>query len=273
LRSPAFQSLTTIERVTDFWARLDVVTGLTTPFAPDRALVGWTWAGAVLVGVMLAVATWRTRRVAPGLLAVLVVGHSLLYSLNTLVDVVGPDARYLSLVMPLLAVVGGALVPDVRGVGARIAVVTAVAAATTALAAWGLIGLNQAAQDDTSLLLGSRDIDEVAALLDERHVGTAVTDSAGAQITFLTDGRVEASSLSVPRFASLEAAPAHDPTSTYVLNRLQFDNVPRLRAHLDQNQIPYEEEVMGSWHVFFLSAHLPPDDVPIITFADLAEPG
>ncbi|HYI63106.1 MAG TPA: hypothetical protein VEW93_15045 [Acidimicrobiales bacterium] len=268
-RAPGL-GLTWWDRVVDFWERLSTATGLATPFDPDRALVGWSWAGAVLVVAVLAVATARTLDRAPGLLAVLVVGHSLLYGMNSLVDAVGPDIRYQSLVLPVLAVAGGAVVPEVTGRGARTALLGGLAAGAVALAVWGITGLGAYAEsDDVSLLLGSQDLERVAALLDEREVGTAVTDVAGAQITFLTDGRVRASSFAVPRFPDLERAARRDRTSTYVLDDRQLGNHDRLRAHLEARGVGYEEVVIGLWHVVFVDGRVLPEEVPIATFGDL----
>ena len=258
------------ERVGDFWKRLSVMTGIETPFVPGRALMDWEWAGAVLVVAVLVVATVRTRRVASGLLATLIVGYSLLYGLNVLVELVGPDPRYLFLVVPLLAVCVGAMVPEVdEGLG-RSALLGGVGVVTVALSVWGIVGLNREAErPGASFFLSSPGIEDVATLLEQRDVEAAITDAAGMQITFLTGGRVEGSSFAVVRLRRLEERARRASPSTYVLDRHSSGNADRLRTWLDERHIGYTEEAVGIWRVFFLTERVLPEDVPLLIFLGL----
>jgi hypothetical protein len=137
-----------------------------------------------------------------------------------------------------------------------------VAVATLSLTLWGLIGTRAvAARAGADKFLSSDGIGEVAELLEQRRVGTAITDIAGMQISFLTDRRTIASSFAVPRVRSFERAARNDPTSTYVLDGDADGNARLLEDWLTSAGVPFERRDIGRWCVFFLAERVLPEQV------------
>jgi hypothetical protein len=139
--------------------------------------------------------------------------------------------------------------------------VLAVTAAAVALSLWGLVGTRAEAREPApDKFLSSEGIGEVADLLDERGVVTAVTDVAGSQITYLSGGRVVAGSFVVPRFPAAERASRADPSTTYVLDARLYDNADRLDRWLDDHDVAAERHRIGRWEVFLLDTRVLPED-------------
>jgi hypothetical protein len=264
---------TWFSRVQDFWYRLSTVTGTQTPFEPDRALIDWPWGAAVAVAVVIGAATWRTRRRAPGLLAISIVGYSVIYGLNPAAVIVGPDPRYLFFVVPLLAVCLGALAPEIDTDRHRAAALASCTLAAGAMTVWGVTGMTALAREpDANRFLASVGIEDVAALLEERGVEAAFSDLGGYQVSFLTEGQVVTGSFAVPRLRSYEMTARLEPASTYVLDRTVLGNDVRLRTWLNEALIDYQEETVGKWAVFFIEERVVPEDVPLLTFFGVAGP-
>ncbi|MCU1357364.1 MAG: hypothetical protein JWM89_2782 [Acidimicrobiales bacterium] len=255
------------QRVEEWVVKLRVVTGIETAFEPSRDLVGGRWTGAVILGIVLAGATVRTRKQAPGLLAVLVVGYGALYALNGLAAGVGNDPRYTYLMVPAVALALASLLPDLASDAWSAAVTVAAAVLVVSLTAWGLAGLGEAARlPEADKFLSSRGIEEVAAFLESRHSGPVLTDIAGTQITYLTHERVRAGSFSVPRFRDLELAARSAPRSTYVLDTHLLGNAGRLNLYLTLHHLPYERRYIGRWSVFLIGSRVLPEQVPLLVF-------
>ena len=66
--------------------------------------------------------------------------------------------------------------------------------------------------------LSSPGIEQVARLLDRRHVDAVISDTGGMQIAFLTDERVVGASFAVPRLYDYEFAARASEHSVYVLD-------------------------------------------------------
>lgn len=255
------------DRYVDWMVRTRVVMGLETPFDDHRSLTDLRWAGVVLLGLVVAAATYRTRRSAPGLLATLVVGYGLLYAVNTLAAGVGADPRYTYLMVPAVALCLAALLPDIQHDSVRFALSLLVLVLITWSTTWGLLGV-QAASDRPrpNSFLSSPGIDEVARLLDRRHVDAVISDTGGMQIAFLTDERVVGASFAVPRLYDYEfAARAADP-SVYVLDDGLLDNDVILRRWLIRNKVPFEQHRIGKWQVFLISKRVLPSDAGLLVF-------
>jgi Dolichyl-phosphate-mannose-protein mannosyltransferase len=292
-QSPPTLGTTWSDRVGDWLDKLCVLVGSETPWDPDRRLLPWRLAIQALIVTAVVVATLRTRRRAPGLLAVLVVGYGVLYGLNGMAAGVGRDPRYLYLLTPILALCAGALVPDVgpidpeRRERRERRMVLAVTAAATSLTLWGLIGTwSVASSAGADKFLSSDGIGEVSDLLDRRRVSTAITDIAGMQISFLTDQRTIASSFAVPRVPAFERAARNDPTSTYVLDAEADGNARLLQDWLTSEGVPFERCDIGRWRVFFLAERVLPEQVglrvvfgqplgpqPVVRSAEATPPG
>lgn len=259
-----------LDRLGDWFVRLPVMAGLATPWAPDRQLIAWPLVARALVLALVVAATVRTWRRAPGLLAALVAGYALLYAINGLALGTGPDPRYMYLLTPILALCVGAVVPDAPTAGRRATTAAVVVALATALSLWGLWGTREvASRAEASRYLNSAGIEDVAALLDRRGVDTAVTEFAGTQVTFLTEGRVRGASIDVPRFEDDELAARSDPTTTYVLHRYAYLNVEHLDGWLRLEDVAFERHDIGQWSVFLLDDRLPPEEVGLVTFTGL----
>lgn len=262
------------QRVQGFGDKLRMVIGMETPFDGSRHLVGGRWTGVAVVVAVVAAATVRTLDRAPWLLAVAVAGYGVLYGLNGVAAGVGQDPRYAYLLVPVMALAVAALVPD--GAGARVGLpkhlrsagaLLTVGAAVVALSTWGIAGMEDVARRPRAdKFLASPGIREVSALLDasgRRHV---ITDIAGMQITYLTAGRVQAGSFSVPRYRPLELAARRAPRSTYVLHDTELANADRMRLYLAQRKIPHRAVHVGTWWMFLMDQRVLPEDVPLLFF-------
>lgn len=255
------------DRTVDWLVRLRVVMGVETPFDPERSLVGFRWLGVVLLAVVLVVATLRTRRAAPGLLATLVVGYGLLYGINTLAAGVGDDPRYTYLMVPAVALCWAALLPELGSDRARFAAGLAVLGLVASSTAWGLAG-TRAVSDGPhpNVFLSSPGIEEVARRLDRQGVDAVISDTAGMQIAFLTDQRVVGASFAVPRLAEFERRGRAADPSVYVLDHDLLGNDEVLRAWLRRHQVAYEERRIGKWRVFLLSRRVLPAEADLVVF-------
>jgi hypothetical protein len=102
-------------RLGDGLAKLSVLIGLETPWHDERALVPAARVVAVVVVVVaVVVGGLRSRARAPGLVAAVVVGYLALYPSANSAGSVGPDPRYLYLLLPPLALALASLLPDPR---------------------------------------------------------------------------------------------------------------------------------------------------------------
>lgn len=255
------------DRYVDWLERLRVVMGIETPFDAQRGLVGGRWTGVVLLALVVVLATLRTRRAAPGLLATVVVGYGLLYALNTLAAGVGADPRYMYLMVPVVALCLGSLLPEVDTDPQRFAVGALALAVITASSAWGLAGVRAASdRPRPNSFLSSPGIDEVAELLDRQGVEAVISDTAGMQIAFLTDQRVVGGSFAVPRLASFERRGRAADPSVYVLDETLLNNDDVLRDYLERNRVPFEERRYGKWHVFLLAKRVLPVQAGLLVF-------
>lgn len=255
------------DRFLDWLERLQVVVGLETPFDRGRQLIGFRWAGLIILLVVVVGATVRTRAQAPGFLAALVAGYGLLYGINTLAAGVGDDPRYTYLMVPVVAVCIGAVLPDPPNDWQRSAVVLLVGALAVASTMWGLVGTRDAAEvDHPNPFLASPGIEEVADLLEARGAHAAITDSAGMQLAFLTDEEVIGASFAVPRVHAYEVAGRDADPSTYVLDDRKLANADRLRLWLTAHGKAFEERRIGTWRVFFLDEQIAPADLPLYVF-------
>ncbi len=257
LRQPADFGSDIGHRFSDGLVKVAVLLGLETPWDPDRTLVpaARVVGVALLVGV-LAAATWRTRRTAPGFLAAVTAGYLVCYPLSNSAGSVGADPRYLYLLLPALSLAIASALPDPpeRLVPVALAGVVLVASLGSW---WGVRGLEAVADADPSFL-DAPGLDRVASLLEERDVRRVVTDVAGAQLTDATDERIRASSFVAPRFPELErVALVREPT-TYVLRRDLFGNEARLERYLRARGIGYQRRDLGVWTVVFVDAWVPP---------------
>lgn len=270
LEQPASLGQTTVDRLQVSLGKFPALVGLATPWDPGRTLVpavGWV-AGLGFVAALV-VATIRTRRRAPGLLAVLVVGYAVLAPLAKPTGTVGPDLRYLYPLLPVLALVLGALVPDVQQRVARAGLLAGVVVVASLTSWWGLSGLRDASEDaGDTLFLSAPGIEEVVARLEERGVERVTTELAGAQITFASDGRVRGASFGSPRFDDLEAEMLVDAPTTYVfdLSRTDFDNSARLERTLEERGIGFEREQYGTWAIYYLDEWLPPWEAGLVAY-------
>jgi hypothetical protein len=214
-----------------------------------------------------------------------VVGYLFLYPFANNTGTVGSDPRYLYPLLPGLALAVANLLP-VGGAGAarpesddepapapareRSPVPSAVALAVlvgvlvTAMTAWGLAGLDEASSDDVRFL-DAPGTTEMIRLLEDRHVTYAITDLAGAQITYATGGRIKASSFAVPRFPELERLMLVEQPSTYVLDDELGGNASRLELWLALRHIPYERVRHGVWTIILIDRWVPPWEAELFT--------
>lgn len=266
LSGPTQQDASTAEILRNGLAKVPALIGLATPWEPDRALVpgAAVLAGVVLVLVVL-VASLRTEDEAPGLLATVLLGYLALYAFVVPLGAMGPDLRYLYPVLPVLALAIGALVPrPVRrhGTAALLAVATVVVGA---MSWWGITGMAAVGSTDTNFL-SSPGIPEVTGFLEERGVRTAITDVAGTQITFESEGRIEAASFAAPRFRQLQSVMWDEGPSVYVLETDRSRNDERLEAAADERGIAFERRRFGEWTVYLLDERLAPWDAEMTVF-------
>lgn len=257
LRQPPSLGTDIFTRFGDGVAKLAVMTGLETPWDPDRTLVPMARFVAVgLVLVALVVSLARHPSTGASLAGVLVIGYLLLYPMANNTGTVGADPRYLYPMAPALALLLANLVPTWRWIPPP---VMASLAGVLALlsSSWGLVGLDEVRGLDVRFLEAAG-TSEVIDLLEDRGVTFATTDLAGTQITYATGGNVKASSFAVPRFDDLERLTLVRQPSTYVLDNNLANNVRNLEWYLATNGIPYEKQVIGAWTVVFVDEWVPP---------------
>jgi hypothetical protein len=266
LSGPTQQDATTVEILRNGLAKVPALIGLATPWEPDRVLVP---GAAVLAGVLLVlvitVASLRTEDEAPGLLATVLIGYLVLYAFVVPLGAMGPDLRYLYPVLPVLALAIGALVPrPVRrhGTAALLAAATVVVGLVSW---WGITGMAAVGPTDTNFL-SSPGIPEVTGFLEGRGVDTAITDVAGTQITFESEGRIEAASFAAPRFRHLQAVMWDDGPSAYVLETDRSRNDERLEQVARERGISFERRRFGEWTVYLLDERLAPWDAELTVF-------
>ncbi len=219
--------------------------------------LGWPTLFTLMVLVALVViAHCRTRARAPGLLATLIVGYLALYPLLNATVTVGGDLRYLYFLTPWLALAVAALLPDVSTPRARALLVATVVAGATVASAVALARLNHVA-GESKTNLSRPGLESVIDRLLEEDVDFAITDIAGNQITYLSDGRIEASSFAFPRFPHLERLALRPHPSTYVLYE-DSAYEDQLVDYLERTGTPYRIERYGSWVVVFIDQWVPP---------------
>ena len=257
LRQPASLGSDAAGRFGDGVAKAAVLLGLETPWDPDRTLVPmarFVTVAILLVAVVVAIS--RHPSTGASFPAAVVVGYLVLYPLANNTGTVGADPRYLYPMLPALALLLAGLVPSPRSIPSvvPVLVVTALAAASTS---WGLAGLDDARSTDVRFL-EAPGTGRVIDLLEERGVGFAITDLAGTQITYETNGRVKASSFAVPRFEDLECLMLVEQPTTYVLDNGLANNVANLEWYLATNDIEYEKQRIGAWTVVFIDRWVPP---------------
>lgn len=265
------------DRLFDWLEMLGIAGGTATAFDAQRVLLGATWIGVAAVLAVLVAASIRTHWDAPWFLPTLVGGYGLLYAVNGRASLVGDDPRYLYLLVPVLAVSIAALVPDAGEGWRRSAATLVVTGAWVALAAWGIVGLQQAAdRPNASPFLSSDGIDEVVDLLEARAAtgapDAAISDIAGTQIGFLSEERVVAASFASPRFGDDELRARLADPSTYVLDRRTPRNLALLREWLDDRGIGFEEQQVGTWQVFLLDERVAPGDVSLYVYGGRLRP-
>ena len=255
------------DRVFDWLLRMQVVLGVETPFDKTRNLVDFRWAGLIVLGALLVIATVRTSWEAPGFLATMVIGYGLLYGVNTLAAGVGDDPRYTYLMVPIVAVCIGAVLPDPPRDAYRFLLVLGVGALAVGSTVWGLQGTIDAAERPRpNLFLASPGIEEVAELLEARNVDAFISDDAGMQIAFLTDERLIGASFAVPRSKEYEMAGRGADPSTYVLDNGLLKNADQLRMWLTRNDVGFIEKRVGKWNVFFLDRRILPSQADLLVF-------
>ena len=210
----------------------------------------------ILLVVLVGIAHYRTRAQAPGLLATLIVGYLTLYPTLNATVTVGGDLRYLYFLTPWLALAVAALLPEVSTPRARALLAATVVAGATVASSVALARLNsEAAKSNTNL--SRPGLESVIDRLLEEDVDFAITDIAGNQITYLSHGRIEASSFAFPRFPHLERLALRRHASTYVLYE-HSAYVDQLVDHLERTGTRYRIERHGSWVVVSIERWLPP---------------
>jgi hypothetical protein len=226
------------------------------PESPNWSTDLPTWFTLVLLVVLIGLAHHRTRARAPGLLATLIVGYLTLYPLFIATANVRDDLRYLYFLTPWLAVAIAALLPEVSTPRGRAALTATVVAGATIGSSIALARMNGDAARP-NLFLSRPGLESVIERLDEEGVKVAITDAAGNQITYLSRGRIEASSFAAPRFRDLERLTLDRLPSTYVLYE-HSPFVAQLVDYLERAGIGYRRERHGSWVVVFIDRWLPP---------------
>lgn len=255
------------DRFFDWLLRQNVVMGVETPFAADRQLVDWRWAGLAALVAVLVVATRRTNWEAPWFFVTMVVGYGAIYAANGLAAGVGADPRYTYLMVPVVAVAIAACLPDLSSDAARFALSVVVVGLAVGSTAWGLAGTaDEARTAHPDPFLASPGIDEVVEVLEAEGVEAVISDTAGMQVAFLTDEEIVGASFAVPRLDAYEVlARATDP-STYVLDETLLDNADVLRLHLEANEIGYRELDLGTWRVFLVDERVLPGEAGLFVF-------
>jgi hypothetical protein len=255
------------DRFFDWMLRMQVVTGLQTPWDAGRQLVGWRWAGLVAVVVVVVVASYRTAERAPGLLATMVAGYGLLYAVNGLAAGVGEDPRYTYLMVPALACCIGAVIPDPPRDWQRAGAALGVGALAVWSTAWGLAGTRDVAErPGANAFVASPGIEDVTRLLERRGVEYVLTDTSAMQIAFLSHRRVVGSSFGVPRILEYELAARAATPSTYVLDRGYPLNLDVMRLYLVAHDIGFEEVAVGKYRIFFLDRRVLPGEIGLFVY-------
>lgn len=263
LTAPPSLGSTWAGRFRDLFDRLPVVTNMAPPWDPGRRLIP-TAVVIIAVVVVTAVTTLRTRRQAPGLIAILVVGYTIGYPFNGLAVSAGYDPRYLYALLPALSLAVAGLLPDLDESRHGLSLVLGTSLLVGSLSSWGLVGLDTSARHSTEQqFLSSPGIENVVDLLEQRHLPAVITDESGTQITFLSHGKVKASSFNVPRFSDLERAGREADPSTYVIRNDILKTAEFLAAWLHVHGVNYERRDLGAYSVFFLDRRLPPEGIPI----------
>lgn len=266
LSGPTQSDASTVEILGNGLAKVPALIGLATPWDPDRVLVpGAPIVTGVVLVLLVAVATLRTEDEAPGLLATVLFGYLALYAFVVPLGAMGADLRYLYPVLPALALAIGVLVPRPRrrhGTAAILAIVTLIGALVSW---WGISGMEDVRSTD-SAFLSSPGLPEVTDFLEARGVDAAITDIAGTQITFESEGRIEAASFAAPRFRHLQSVMWRDEPSVYVLETSRSRNDERLEAEAERRGIAFERRRFGAWTVYLLDEHLAPWDAQMTVF-------
>lgn len=255
------------------WLRsLGMLTGTATPWDLSRNLVPW-WLAALILGLVVVIAWLRTREAVGWLLPGIVVIVGVTAPLN-LVLALSPGApRYLYPLMPVVAVILAVLVPDrspSRAAWAAAGVLTMAAALT----AWGLVGMDELANEPTpNFFIASPGIDRVVHYLERRGIDVVTTDSAGMQITFLSGGEIVASSFGSPRVEDFERLAAAVPETTFVLAGGPPDNPKRLRTWADSSGATVTDEAhIGQYWVISFDQRVTANQADLQVFGGVAPP-
>ena len=266
MASPPSFGTTWLGRFEDWMHRLGTIVGTTTPWTGRALLPSVVVLVVIFAGV--AVAARSTLETAPGLLAVAVLGFGVLLACNGLAISVGPDPRYLYPMLPALALTASAAAANLPSSRLGLVGLGAIAAGCALLSAWGLVGLDRdAGRDGQELFLASPGLDRVIAALEARHIGTAITDTSGHQITFATRGRIQASTYGIARFAETERAARRNPTTYVLRNGYMGGDDERLRKYLLVHRISYDHRSIGIYQIFYLDEPVLPEEIPLRTFA------
>ena len=246
-----------VDRALNGVNKLPAILGAT--YAPDPLPrpPGWpTLFTVMLLVVLVGIAHYRTRARAPGLLATLIVGYLAVYPTLNATVTVGGDLRYLYFLTPWLALAVAALLPEVSTPRGRALLAATVVAGATVASSVALARLNSMA-GSSNTNLSRPGLESVIDRLLEEDVDFAITDIAGNQITYLSHGRIEASSFAFPRFPHLERLALRRHASTYVLYE-HSAYVDQLVDHLERTGTRYRIERHGSWVVVSIERWVPP---------------
>jgi hypothetical protein len=266
LSQPSVATISRTELLTNGLGKVPTLLGAATPWNPSRAL--WPGAGvtvAVALIAVLAVATWKTREAAPGLLLAVICGFAVIYPFVVTLGATGSDLRYLYPLLPVFAVAIGAVFTDPKRRAGQVLVLSAVVVVAGLTSWWGLVGMERASSRDT-LFLAAPGIDETVQFLEDRGIDQVTTDVAGAQITYASGGRIDGASFWVPRFADLQETMRVDAPSAYVLETGRLGNDVRLEQAADARGIAYEKHQFGVWSVYLLDGYLPPWEAGLLVY-------
>jgi hypothetical protein len=109
---------------------------------------------------------------------------------------------------------------------------------------------------DRDLFLAAPGLDAVVDRVEEGRRRTVISDVAGYQITYATDGAVEGTVFNRPRFPDLERAALVEEPSTYVL--LAGDDNHRFEEAMLDRGIGFRREQHGVWLLYELDTWFPP---------------
>lgn len=271
LRQPPSLGTSLFTRFGEGLSKVAVLTGLETPWNPDRVLVpGARVVGVALVLVAVVVSFVRHPGTGASLSGALVLGYLLMYPLANNTGTVGADPRYFYPLFPALALAVAGLVPDTWSPIAVTTRAVAVIGVAAAITAWGLAGLDEVRTKDVRFL-EAPGTTEMIRLLEKERVTFVISDLAGAQITYATDGRIKASSFAVPRFPEFERMMAISQPSTYVIDDALAGNASKLEWYLASNEIPYKRHRIGIWTVVLVKQWVPPWEAGLFTLKGLVE--